>query len=110
MQFLYIFGALSDCENTTKSVFSSLSDKQRYCKIIFDEIHIKPAIRYQGNHIIGYSHDEPSNHARTVLAIMIAPMIGVPSFICRLISVYSLLKHQLLFEQTQTVINLIHPK
>ena len=55
--------ALSDCENTIKSVFSSLNDKQKYCKIIFDEIHVKPAVRYQGKHIIRYSHD-PSKPAR----------------------------------------------
>ena len=39
---------------------------------------MKPAVRYQGNHIIGFSHDEPTKAAKTVLAIIIAPMMGAP--------------------------------
>ena len=77
-------GAIADCENTIKSVFSNLNGKQRYCKVLFDEI--------QGDHIVGFSHDEPSKPTRTVLAIMVAPMMGGPAFVCRLIPVYSL-KH-----------------
>ena len=99
--------AIGDCENTIKSVFSNLNGKQRYCKVLFDEIHIKPSVRYQGDHIVGFPHDEPSKPARTVLAIMVSPMMGGPAFVCRLIPVYSL-KHELLYEQTLKVINLIH--
>ena len=100
-------GAITDCENTIKSVLSKVKGKQRYCRLLFDEIHIKPSVRYQGNHIIGFSVDKPSKPARTVLAIMVAPMMGVPAFVCRLIPVYSL-KHILLYEQTLKVIQLIH--
>ena len=64
-------------------------------------------MRYQGNHIVGYSPDEPTKATRTVLAIMIAPMMGAPAFVCRLIPVYSL-KHDLIFEQTHKVIDLIN--
>ena len=100
-------GDLTECENTIKSVFDKLSGKEKYCKILMDEIHIKPAIRYQGNHVIGFSTDEPTKRARTVLAIMIAPSMGKPAFVCRLIPMFSL-KAAFLFEETKKVINLIH--
>ena len=64
-------------------------------------------MRYQGNHIIGFSHNEPTKATRTVLAIMIARMMGAPAFVCRLIPAYSL-EHNLILEQTQKVITLIH--
>ena len=67
---------LYECENTINSIFSKLTDKQRYYKILPDEIHIKPTIPYQGNRVIGYFCDEPLRPSRTVLAIMIAPMMG----------------------------------
>ena len=41
-------GELSDCENTINLVFSKLTGEHWYCKVPVDEIHIKPAIRYQG--------------------------------------------------------------
>ena len=69
---------------------------------------MKPAVRYQRNHIIGFSQDEPNKTARIVLAIMIAPMMATPAFVCQLIPVCSL-KHDI-SEQTQEAITLIHQK
>ena len=100
-------GDFKECENTIKSVFEKLNGRERYCKLLVDEIHIKAAVRYRGNHVVGYSHDEPSKIARTVLAIMIAPSMGKPAFICRLIPIYSL-KTELLFSETVKVIELVH--
>ena len=48
-------GDVADCKNTMSQVLSKLTHKERYCKILVDEIHIKPGIRYQGNHIIGFA-------------------------------------------------------
>ena len=39
-------GEITDCENTLKQVFSKLTDKEQYCKVIVDKIHIKPSVRY----------------------------------------------------------------
>ena len=100
-------GDLNECENTIKSVFDKLSGNEKYCKILVDEIHIKTAVRYQGNHVIGFSHDEPLKAARTVLAIMVAPSMGKPAFVCRLIPMYSM-KADLLVEETSKVIQLVH--
>ena len=100
-------GDFTECENVIKSVFNKLTKTERYCKVLVDEIHIKPAIRYQGNHIIGFSVDDSTKAACTVLAIMIAPSMGKPAFVCRLIPVYSL-NHDFLFEETNKIIQLIH--
>ena len=75
--------------------------------MLVDEIHIKTSVRYQGNHAVGFSCDEPSKAAKTVLAIMIAPSMGKLAFVCRLIPVYSLTAN-FLFEQTLKVIELLH--
>ena len=64
-------------------------------------------MRYQENHIIRFSYDKSAKAAKTVVAIMISPMMGAPAFPCRLIPVYSL-KHDRTFQQTQKVITLIH--
>ena len=72
-----------------------------------DEIHIKPCVRYQGNHVIGFLCDDPMKAAKTVLAIMIALSMGKPAFVCRLIPVFSL-KASFLFEETMKIIKLIH--
>ena len=97
----------TECENVIKSVFNKLTKTERYCKVLVDGIYIKPAIRNQGNHIIGFSVDDPTKAARTVLAIMIAPSMGKPAFVCRLIPVYSL-NHDFLFEEANKIIQLIH--
>ena len=73
---------MTECENTIKSVFSKLTVIEQYCKILVDEIHIKSAIQYQGNYVIGFSSDEPSKPTWTVLAIMVAPSMGKPAFVC----------------------------
>ena len=77
-------GSVNDCRNAIAAVFSNLSGKEKYCKVFVDEIHVGPAARYQRNHIIGFSHNDPTKTARTVLAVKIAPMMGAPVFVCRL--------------------------
>ena len=68
---------------------------------------MKPAVRYQGNHIVGFYHNEPTKAARTILAIMIAPVMDDPAFVCQQIPVHSL-KHNLILDQTQKFIPRIH--
>ena len=67
-------------------------------------MHIKPAVRHQGGHVIGNSVDEPDKPATTVLAIMVAPFMV---FVVRLIPIYSL-KADFLFEQVKSKIEVIH--
>ena len=82
-------GSVTDCRNIIVTVFNKLSWKEKYCKVLVDETYVTPALRYQGNHIIRFPHDKPAKAARTVLAIIIAPVMGVSAFVCRLIPVYT---------------------
>ena len=88
-------GSINEGKEVMQSVFSELNEKQRYCKFLVDEMHIRPAIRYQGNHVIGFSVDEPTKAAKTILARMVCPILGGPAVVARLIPVFSL-KHELL--------------
>ena len=64
-------------------------------------------MKYQENRIIGLSHDNQTKAAKIARAIMTAPITDVPTFVCRIIRVYSV-KHDLTLEQTQNFIDLIH--
>ena len=94
-------GSVTDSWKTIVTVFSKLSGKGKYCKVLVDEIYVKPAVKYQGSHVIGFSHDKPTKAAKTVLAIIIAPMMGAPCIcLSTLIPVYSH-KNNLFLRQTQ---------
>ena len=87
--------SVTDCRNTIVTVFNKLCGKEKYCKVLADKIPLKSAKEYQGNHIMGFSHDEPTKAARIVLTIMIALMMAAPAFICRLIPAYPLKQYYL---------------
>ena len=82
---------------TINSNFMKSIDKQKYCKIYIDEIHMKPETFHQGNYDASYS----SNHARSVFATMIAPVIGAI-----LVPLYSI-EHEILLDQKLKLINSI---
>jgi len=115
-------GTDKECRATIQSVFSKLSIGEKHCIILFDEMYVKPSIRFRGGHIVGYSEDNPEEVAKTILVIMVKPMFGKPAFVCRLFLVYhlsvSFLKEALenvvktLYEEEATVLALIsdnHP-
>ena len=75
------------------SCIKSHGEHERYAKIVYvliDEVHIKPAIRYRGNHLISSSVDCPEKAARTALTIMGCPLMGGPSFVARILPIYSI--------------------
>ena len=78
-------GSINKCKEVVQKVFSNLNNKQKYCKILADKMRIKPAIRYQGNHVVGYATDEPTKAAKTILALMVCPILGGEAFVARLI-------------------------
>ena len=57
--------------------------------------------------MIGYSADTPDKPARTMLALMICPLMHGELFIARIIPVYSL-NAGLLFDQIEKLIKIIH--
>ena len=87
---------------------STLNDTmERHCKILADEIHIKPGVQYQGRLTFGYSVDQPNKPAKTVLALMVCTLMVKPAFVARLIPTF-LLKADFLYEQVSLLIKIVH--
>ena len=103
--FIFVSGSIKDCKSVIKSAF--LKGRQKWCKILIVEIHIKPSIQYQGGHVVGFSNDQPDKPAKTILSFMVSPLMGGPAFIARLIPVYSL-NHELIFDPINHLIKIIH--
>lgn len=99
--------AIEECKSVITQVFSTLTELEKICFIQVDEIHIKPSIRYQGGHILGYSVDDTSKAAKTVLAMMITPMMGKPSFVARLLPIFSI-SHELLHNELVSLLGIIN--
>ena len=76
---------------------AKMKGMHKWCKVLVDEVHIKQAIRYRGYHLIGSSIDNPSKAARTALTIMVCPLMGGPSFVARILLIYST-NHNLLHD------------
>jgi hypothetical protein len=100
-------GGKRDCETIVGGYFSILTQAQRQnCILIFDEIYIKPSLRFRGGHLLGQAEDDQHRCARTILAIMVKPMLGATPFIARLIPIYSL-RAQYLKDQLESVSSII---
>ena len=63
--------------NFIKRVFNSLSDAQKNCIILFDEVYVKKMMTYHSGSLFGRASNNPSN---SVLGIMIDTMFGGPTF------------------------------
>lgn len=95
------------CKEVISSVFAKLDGLERYCFITADEIHVKPSVQFQKDQIIGFAVDcEEQKVAKTVLAIMINPSMGVPAFVARLLPINSL-KHEFLKKQIDIVMEIV---
>ena len=92
------------CHNKIR--FAEFNSGQRRGMLLFDEVYVKPSIRYRGGHLIGYALDKPNTPAKTILAIMFRPFFGASSFVCRLLPVASLTA-QFLVQNLQEVKDLI---
>ena len=79
------------------------------CSLMFDEVYIKPSIRYTGGHVIGYSLDNPTELARTMLVFMIKIMFTQKesTVLLRLIPVYNL-RAEFLLEHILSFLKTIH--
>ena len=53
-------------ENLSK-IFENLNPQQRIVNILFDEVKLKKATRYFGNHLMGYSENNPGDLATSAL-------------------------------------------
>nr|XP_047130297.1 uncharacterized protein LOC105850582 [Hydra vulgaris] len=56
-------------------------------------MYIKLSVSFRGGYLIGYSEDNPTKIAKTLLVFMIKPMFGKPSFVCRIVPIFKLSVH-----------------
>ena len=68
----------------------NLSGKQKWCKFLVDEVHIKPAIR---NHLIGSAIDVPTKAAY--------------GWVARMLPIYSV-THEIMYDAISKVISIVH--
>ena len=78
-------GSVKECDTVINNVF--LKACKDTGKTMLHVIHIKPG---QECHILGFSEAQPEKPGRTNLAIMIAPLMGGPSFVLLLIPIHCL--------------------
>ena len=83
-------GSEDECTNIIRSVLPNLTTSEKRFILMFDEMYVKPSIRFRGGHIIGYSEDKPDEIAKTILVLMLKPMFGKPAFVCRMIPTFKL--------------------
>lgn len=83
-------GSEDECANIIRSVLSNLTTSEKRLILMFDEMYVKPSIRFRGGHIIGYSEDKSDEIAKTILVLMLKPMFGKPAFVCRMIPTFKL--------------------
>ena len=100
-------GSVNECREVVSNTLGNFKEKQKWCKLLIDEVHIKPAIRYRGSHLIDSAIDDPSKAARTALTIMICPLMGAPAFVARILPIYSI-NHKLLYDAISKIISIIH--
>ena len=78
--------ALSDFD-FIDTLLSKLSDRQKQCIILVDEVYVKPALLYHGGYLFGEARNNPGALANSVLAVMVVSMFGGPSFLAKMIPV-----------------------
>ena len=79
-----------DEANFLKKVFDSLTEKQKICTLIFDEVYVKKMMLYHGGSVFGKAVNNPNELAKTVLGIMIACQYGGPVFVSKMLPVSKL--------------------
>ena len=58
-------------------------------------------------YLFRFSVDKPDSPAKTILALMVAPLLGVPAFVAQLIQIFSQ-SAKLLYEQVNLPLLIIH--
>jgi len=96
----------SDDNLFLKQVFDNLSDSQRTCIILHDEVYVKKMLLYHGGAVFGKALDDPDSLAKTVLGVMITCMFGGPKFLVKMLPVNKL-NSQFLYGQIQSTVEAV---
>ena len=84
-------------------VFSNLSNQQKTCIVLIDEVYIKSMLQYHGGEVFGQLLNNSTKLANTVLSYMVVCMYGGPKFLCKMLPVKEL-NADFLFEQTNILL------
>jgi len=84
-------------------IFSSLSDEQKTCIVLLDEVYVKSMLQYHGGKIFGHATNNPDMLANTMLSFMVVCMFGGPKFLCKMLPVRKL-DADFLFQQTNILL------
>ena len=69
------------------TLFQQLKPQQHLVNILFDEVKLKKALRFSGDHIIGHASNRPDDLATSALVIEIICHFGGPRYIIRIFPV-----------------------
>lgn len=89
-----------------KNVFGSVTNAQKSCILLIDEVYVKPVLQYHGGSLFGQAVNNPALLANTLLSFMIICLFGGPKFLCKMIPVRQL-NAKFQFEQCQHLKSLI---
>ena len=67
-----------------------MSEYQKKCFILADEVYVKPGNQYSGGIIYGKAENNPTENANTVLALMVVCLFGGPKFVAKYFPVVNL--------------------
>ena len=68
-------------------VFSNLSNQQKTCIVLIDEVYIKSMLQYHGGEVFGQALNNSTKLANTVLSYMVVCIYGGPKFLCKMLPV-----------------------
>lgn len=80
------------------NIFKNISDQQKECIIIHDEVYVKKMMLYHGGSLFGKAVDDPNTLAKTVLGIMVRCLYGGPSFLSKMLPI-ARLHSQFLYDE-----------
>ena len=68
-------------------IFLNLTDQQKICILLLDEVYIKSMLQYHGGEVFGQAINNPSKLVNRVLSYMVVCMFGGPKFLCKILLV-----------------------
>ena len=81
------------CSSSSQRIFKNISNYQKICIILHDEIYVKKQQLFHGGNIYGNAVDSPEGEkklASTCLGIMIVCLLGGPRFISKMLPIANL--------------------
>lgn len=95
-----------DEEQHLTRVLGSLTEQQRVCNLLVDEVYVQARLEYHGQVVYGEASNQAGEAARTVLTFMLACLCGGPHFCVRLLPI-SKLDSLLLRQQVEEICILV---